>query len=77
MFSMVSTSLCRKYTWPPRLNSRRQASRTWPLDHLVTKVLIARRFCGGVAITEKSRRPSSDRPSVRGIGVAVRVSTST
>jgi hypothetical protein len=22
MFSMVSTSLCRKYTWPPRLSSR-------------------------------------------------------
>jgi hypothetical protein len=44
---------------------------------LLTKVLIARRFCGGVAITEKSRRPSSERPSVRGIGVAVRVSTST
>ena len=30
-----------------------------------------------VAITEKSRRPSSDRASVRGSGVAVSVSTST
>ena len=38
---------------------------------------MASRFCGAVAITEKSRRPSSDRPSVRGIGVAVSVSTST
>ena len=38
---------------------------------------MARRFCGAVAITEKSRRPSSDMASVRGIGVAVSVSTST
>ncbi len=42
-----------------------------------TKVLIASRRCGAVAITEKSRRPSSAMPSVRGIGVAVSVSTST
>ena len=39
--------------------------------------MIARRFCGAVAITEKSRMPSSDIASVRGIGVAVSVSTST
>jgi len=32
---------------------------------------------GAVAITEKSRNPSRDIASVRGIGVAVRVSTST
>ena len=32
---------------------------------------------GAVAITEKSRNPSSDIASVRGIGVAVSVSTST
>jgi hypothetical protein len=57
MFSMVSTSLCRKYTWPPRLNSRSSASRMMPSEKLLTKVLIARRFCGAVAITEKSRRP--------------------
>lgn len=38
---------------------------------------MASRFCGAVAITEKSRRPSSAMPSVRGIGVAVSVSTST
>ncbi|MNQ97053.1 hypothetical protein D3C85_1126810 [compost metagenome] len=42
-----------------------------------TKVLMARRFCGAVAMTEKSRMPSSDMPSVRGMGVAVSVSTST
>jgi len=42
-----------------------------------TKVLIASRRCGAVAITEKSRIPSSDIASVRGIGVAVKVSTST
>jgi hypothetical protein len=35
-----------------------------------------RRRSGAVAITEKSRRPSSDSASVRGIGVAVSVSTS-
>ena len=38
---------------------------------------MASRFCGAVAITEKSRMPSSDMPSVRGIGVAVSVRTST
>ena len=48
-----------------------------PSENRVTKVLIASRFCGAVAITEKSRRPSSDIASVRGIGVAVSVSTST
>ena len=42
-----------------------------------TNVLIAKRFCGAVAITEKSLIPSSDIPSVRGMGVAVRVKTST
>ncbi len=38
---------------------------------------MARRRCGAVAITLRSRRPSSAMPSVRGIGVAVSVSTST
>ena len=38
---------------------------------------MARRFCGAVAMMEKSRSPSSAMPSVRGIGVAVSVSTST
>ena len=76
-FSIVSTSLCRKYTWPPRFSSRSIASRITPSSSRRTKVLIASRFCGAVAITEKSRRPSSAMPSVRGIGVAVSVSTST
>ena len=44
-----------------------------PSENLLTKVLIARRFCGAVAITEKSRRPSRESASVRGMGVAVRV----
>ncbi|MNS89231.1 hypothetical protein D3C72_1232370 [compost metagenome] len=44
---------------------------------LRTNVLMARRFCGAVAMMEKSRKPSSAMPRVRGIGVAVRVSTST
>ncbi len=35
------------------------------------------RFCGAVAITEKSRIPSNDMPRVRGIGVAVSVKMST
>jgi hypothetical protein len=38
---------------------------------------MARRRCGAVAMTLRSRRPSSAMPSVRGIGVAVSVSTST
>ena len=77
MASMVLTSLCRKYTWPPRFNSRSTASRISPLENDWTKVFTASRFCGAVAITEKSRMPSSDIASVRGIGVAVSVSTST
>ena len=38
---------------------------------------MASRFCGAVAMIEKSRKPSSAIPNVRGIGVAVRVNTST
>ena len=48
-----------------------------PREYSATNVLIASRRCGAVAITEKSRMPSSDIASVRGIGVAVSVSTST
>ena len=47
-----------------------------PSPPLATKVLIASRFCGAVAITLKSRMPSRLIASVRGIGVAVSVSTS-
>ena len=53
------------------------ASRIALSDSRRTKVLIASRFCGAVAITEKSRMPSRLIASVRGIGVAVSVSTST
>ena len=38
---------------------------------------MARRRCGAVAMTLKSRKPSSAMPIVRGMGVAVSVSTST
>ena len=38
---------------------------------------MAKRRCGAVAITLKSRKPSKAMPMVRGIGVAVSVSTST
>ena len=48
-----------------------------PGEYGATKVLIDSRRCGAVAMTEKSRMPSSDIASVRGIGVAVSVSTST
>ena len=42
-----------------------------------TLVWIDRRSLGGVSITDMSRMPTSDMFSVRGIGVAVSVSTST
>ena len=41
-----------------------------------TTVWMARRSLGGVSITDMSRMPSSDMCSVRGIGVALMVSTS-
>jgi len=42
-----------------------------------TKVRMARRSTGGVPMMERSRTPIIDMCNVRGIGVAVRVSTST
>jgi hypothetical protein len=77
VFSMVSTTLCTKYTWPPRRNSRSAASRSVGACHSVTKVLMASRSAGGVVISDRSRRPPSAMFSVRGIGVAVSVSTCT
>ena len=74
---MVSTTLCTKYTWPPRRNSRSAASRSVGACHSVTKVLMASRSAGGVVISDRSRRPPSAMFSVRGIGVAVSVSTCT
>ena len=52
-------------------------SRMSPSSKCATKVRIAWRSGGGVWITLKSRMPSIAMCSVRGIGVAVRVSTST
>ena len=46
-------------------------------SNLTTCVWIDRRSRGGVSITDMSRMPASDMFSVRGIGVAVIVSTST
>ena len=77
MVSMVSTRLCTKNTWPPRSSSRAIASSSRPSSHGSTKVRIGERSRGGVSMSVRSRRPASDRCSVRGIGVAVSVSTST
>ena len=53
------------------------ASRTLGSRRSCTKVLIDSRLAGGVAIIDKSRMPLKDMFSVLGIGVAVRVMTST
>ena len=44
--------------------------------HSVTNVLIARRFAGGLAIMDNSRKPDIAMFNVRGIGVAVKVKIS-
>ena len=44
---------------------------------VMTKVLTDSRRAGGVAMIDKSRIPENDMFRVRGMGVAVRVSTST
>ena len=54
---------------PPRRRAPARSARS--------VVWMASRFSGGVATSESSRSPESARCSVRGIGVAVRVSTST
>ncbi len=77
MRSMLSTSLCRKYTWPPRASSRCSASRISAVSHGATKVFTATRCAGGVAMIDRSRSPAIAMFSVRGIGVAVSVSRST
>ena len=48
-----------------------------PWLKLTTNVFIDNRFCGGVAMTENSLRPSIAKDKVLGIGVAVSASTST
>ena len=69
--------LCTKKICPPRFNSRMIACRTNSSPNRVTRVSTARRSAGGVSRFEMSRTPNSDMCSVRGIGVAVIVSTST
>ena len=74
---MVSIRLCTKNTWPPRRSSRCTASRIRSSDTRATCVRTAMRSTGGVWITDRSRMPENASWSVRGIGVAVSVSTST
>ena len=72
-----STRLCTKYTCPPRASSLRTARVITSWSNFTTLVWMASRSFGGVSITDMSRIPTSDMFSVRGIGVAVIVSTST
>ena len=74
---MVSIRLCTTKTCPPRSSSRANASSSSASSHGSTNVRIGDRSRGGVSISERSRRPASERCRVRGIGVAVSVSTST
>ena len=74
---MLATSLCSKNTCPPRNNSRKIASLSKLSDFCMTKVLIANRLAGGVAIIDMLRIPDNAMFSVRGMGVAVIDSTST
>ena len=48
-----------------------------PASNRVTKVRMARRSTGGVEMIDRSRTPIIAMCSVRGMGVAVRVTTST
>ena len=72
--SMSCTRLCTKKTCPPRLISRRIGSVDRALvvfDDVRQDRMPVR---GRVPISDRSRIPSSDRCSVRGIGVAESVS---
>src|SRR6266567_2894686 len=73
---MPWTRLWTKKTWPPRSISRRIASRIRLSSYSRMVVRMGRRSCGGVSIVLMSRTFTSDMCSVRGIGVAVIVSTS-
>ena len=66
-----------KKTCPPRFSSRSIASLMTARLKAVTTVSTGSRSSGGVSITDRSRTPERAMCSVRGIGVAVRVSTST
>ena len=72
-----STRLWTKYTCPPRASSLRMARSITGASNLTTLVWIDSRSFGGVSMIDMSRMPTSDMFSVRGIGVAVIVSTST
>jgi len=63
--------------WPPRNFSRAIASLMTRLSKGMMKVRTASRSTGGVVMRERSRTPVSASCSVRGMGVAVRVSTCT
>ena len=75
--SMDCTRLCTQNTWPSRRSSRRIASVATRSSCSPTNVRIGCRSAGGVCKSDKSRIPTRLISSVRGIGVAVSVSTST
>ena len=72
-----SIRLWTKKICPPRPRSRRIASPSRSRSNRQTMVRIASRSAGGVAMIEISRSPPIAICKVRGIGVAVSVSTST
>ena len=74
---MSETRLWTKKTWPSRSSSRRIASTTAGSLYSPTCVRIGRRSAGGVVIIERSRIPTKAISRVRGIGLALRVKTST
>ena len=76
-WSMSWTRLWTKNTCPSRSSSRRMASATARSSYSPTKVRMGCRSAGGVSIRLRSRIPVNDISRVRGIGVAVRVRTST
>ena len=75
--SIVCTRLCTQNTWPSRSSSRRMASTATRSSQPPTNVRIGCRSAGGVCSSDMSRMPTRLISSVRGIGVAVSVSTST
>ena len=74
---MPRTRLWTKKTCPPRSISRRIAWRISVSSYSAMVVWIGRRSSGGVSMVLRSRTPVMLMCSVRGIGVAVSVSTST
>ena len=74
---MSSIRLWTTNSWPPRASSRLIASPSSGRSKRQTNVRIASRSAGGVAMIEISRSPPIAICSVRGIGVAVSVNTST